>query len=308
MGITKSIQLIPISEYFCQHLDSAFWDIFYNNPATILIVGPPDSGKSTLTDYLVAHARREGLAVGWIDADPGQTRLGLPACLWGAIPGRGVVSGAFIGSLSPAGREISFMTSVLKIKTWLEILGVKLIVVDSPGLVFGRQGRLFQWCMAEALLPDQTIVLGEDTELVQMIKTILHNNVSLVPRLPGCRRRSLSERIRRHRQCFFEYFRTAVVAKVSTIGRSCQILDVELESDKLGYDLIGHLVGFIDPDLPVVGEIASVDLPNSELHVRLPDGRVPEGSIVIGTLRRSTSGEFNHVPNLADPNNIKAHF
>ncbi len=308
MGDQKSIQVISISEHFRQHLNSAFWEKFNNKSAIILIAGPPDNGKSTLTDYLVAHARREGLAVGWIDADPGQTRLGLPTCLWGAIPGRGVVSGAFFGSLTPAGREAAFMTSVLKIKTELEIFGVKLIIVDSPGLVYGRQGRQFQRCMAESLLPDQTLILGGDTTLVQMLKTISHNDVSSFPKLPGCRQRSLPERRRCHRQRFSEYFRTAMVAKVSTIGRSCQMLDVELKYDKLEYDLIGHLVGFIDPNLPIVGEIVRVVPQSSELHIRLPGGRIPEGSITIGTLRRSTSGDLNHDPNLADPDNIKCHF
>lgn len=289
-------------------LDSILPRKVFEFPATILILGPPDSGKSTLTDLLVGQARRRGIPVGWIDADPGQTRLGLPSCIWGAMPGRGVLCGGFVGALSPAGQELRFATAVLQTRTRLEALGAKLILVDSPGFVFGRQARLMHRLLNEMLMPDRVLAIEGDNALAPLLRATPYPCVFSLPRLPGCRRRSRTERKRRHRQEFDQHFSASRVVRVSLVGRSCWMLGAAVRPNEIGSHLLGHVVGFTLPPRPVVGQIVGMSARAYELSVRLPTGRVPQGPLVIGTLRRSPAGVLSHEPQLADPGNLEAHF
>ena len=45
---------------------------------TVMVIGAPDSGKTTLTKYLVRELSRRGEAVAYIDGDVGQSILGPP--------------------------------------------------------------------------------------------------------------------------------------------------------------------------------------------------------------------------------------
>jgi polynucleotide 5'-hydroxyl-kinase GRC3/NOL9 len=48
---------------------------------TIVVIGATDSGKTTFVRWLVAQLGRHHECVGWLDADVGQSTLGLPTTM-----------------------------------------------------------------------------------------------------------------------------------------------------------------------------------------------------------------------------------
>ena len=52
---------------------------------SVLIVGPPDSGKSTMARILLAYAARLDRHPVFVDLDAGQSSIGIPGCI-GAMP------------------------------------------------------------------------------------------------------------------------------------------------------------------------------------------------------------------------------
>jgi len=294
------------------NLELLFDEVVRRSIRTLLILGPPDSGKSTLADALFDIAFQRQKQVGLIDEDLGQTRLGLPACVWGAISNRcksQVVYGEFIGSLTPAGHETAFLAAVLQTKTWLESMGVSMIIIDSPGFIFGKQATSLHQQQVSLLHPDWILALEGESTLAPLLQQIGFPWVKCLPAEPSVQPRSLSVRRRNHQKRFDDYFKQSRIVNVSLQNRLCWFLNRPLTHADLDQSFVGHILAFASNPKPVVGQIESMDQDTLNLHVRIPKGiSFPEGAITIGTLRRAQDGTLSHEPNLADSSNIRLHF
>ena len=156
--------------------DDVIYTIFYSRavtPKSILVVGPTDSGKTTLSTYIVNHAIKEGLRPGVIDADIGQGDIAPPCAI-----GCGVVQGqildltevtsnfyGFVGSINPAGYEGLIARSVRlllnKLTKRKNPYGVNLVVINTDGYVAGK-GLGGKIAIANKVQPDIIICLGEN--------------------------------------------------------------------------------------------------------------------------------------------------
>jgi polynucleotide 5'-kinase involved in rRNA processing len=274
---------------------------------TVLIVGPPDSGKSTLADHLFNSARARHLPVAWIDADPGQTRLGLPACIWGASSDGQVSCGAFIGSLTPSGYEVEFGNALVRLKTVLKLEGAELIIIDSPGFVFGSQAHEFQRTLLGAAMPNYLIALDGNGSLRELLDVVKFPSAIRLPRLPGSHRRPLEARIRRQRSLFDRHVGDAHVSRFSYLDSLCWMKGIPVNLQESG-NLIGHIAAFVGSRMPLVVQIEHVRDQSSEMDLLVPADSTPTGPLVIGNLLRSWDGSLRHDPNLSDPRNVQLHF
>ena len=143
-------------------------------PETILVVGPTDSGKTTLSTYIINHAIREGLRPAVIDADIGQGDLAPPCAIGCGVVENQILdlrevtsnSFAFVGSLNPTGYEGLIARSVRLLmnkltKKVMNSCDVNLVVINTDGYVAGR-GLLGKIAIANKVQPDIIICLGED--------------------------------------------------------------------------------------------------------------------------------------------------
>jgi LAO/AO transport system kinase len=99
------------------------------------ITGNPGSGKSTLTDQLIAHWRAEGLSVGVVAIDPTSPFTG------GAILGDRVRmqrhatdEGVFIRSLATRGHLGGLSRSTLDVVRVLDAMGKDIVVIETVGV------------------------------------------------------------------------------------------------------------------------------------------------------------------------------
>jgi LAO/AO transport system kinase len=103
--------------------------------AVVGITGSPGSGKSTLTDALVAHWRGEGKTVGVVAVDPSSPFTG------GAILGDRIRmtrwhadAGVFIRSLATRGHLGGLSAATLRVAAVLDAFGYDVVVIETVGV------------------------------------------------------------------------------------------------------------------------------------------------------------------------------
>jgi polynucleotide 5'-hydroxyl-kinase GRC3/NOL9 len=154
-----------------------------SHPKSILITGPTDSGKTSLSTYIINQAIRVGLRPAVIDADIGQGDLAPPSVIGCGIVKKQILDlselttqyFAFVGDINPKGYDILIARSVRrllnKINTGKEDRSeVNLVVINTDGYVTGS-GLLGKIAIANKVHPDIIICLGEHTsDLCMLIK------------------------------------------------------------------------------------------------------------------------------------------
>ncbi len=142
---------------------------------TVMIVGASDTGKSTLARYLFQELCRQGIRVAYLDADVGQSTLGLPTTLTLAVtarpgddrfPPQGVHAVYFVGAITPRGHMLPTVIGAYRLQQKALALGAETIVVDTTGLVDKAQGgkALKQWKI-ELLSPVLVVGVQRSREL-----------------------------------------------------------------------------------------------------------------------------------------------
>ena len=105
---------------------------------TVLVVGGSDTGKSTLVRWLVQRLGRDQ-RVAWLDADPGQSTLGLPTTLNLAIadttqnPEPRLSCSFFVGATSPKGHMLPLLSGLQRLREKCHAAGAATLIVDTTG-------------------------------------------------------------------------------------------------------------------------------------------------------------------------------
>lgn len=150
-------------------------------PKSILIAGPTDSGKTSLSTYIINQAIRVGLRPAVIDADIGQGDLAPPSVIGCGIVKKQILDlrelttqyFAFVGDINPKGYDRLIARSVRrllnKINTGKEDRSeVNLVVINTDGYITGS-GLLGKIAIANKVHPDIIICLGEHTSDLCML-------------------------------------------------------------------------------------------------------------------------------------------
>ncbi|MDZ7373292.1 MAG: Clp1/GlmU family protein [candidate division KSB1 bacterium] len=172
-----------------------------SSPGVVAVLGGPDSGKSTFCTYLGRQAVDQGLRTALVDADVGQSRVGPPGCIgwaWFQSAGLGPEEDLwFVGSFSPSRHLTECVAGTFRLVMAALSRGAQMVIVDTTGLVRGRDGFQLKMAKLHCLRPNHVVVFRRDlqgTALLQMI--LLSNDWStlLVDVPPGVRMRTREER------------------------------------------------------------------------------------------------------------------
>lgn len=147
---------------------------------TVMLVGATDTGKSTLTMYLVNMAIRRGIVPCVIDGDIGQGDLAPPTAVGAAILSKQVLDlrdvstttttmFEFVGSITPAGLEGLIAKKLRSILDRISPLA-NITIVNTDGYV-SNGGVQYKAILAEDLQPDAIISLGENGALFDTLET-----------------------------------------------------------------------------------------------------------------------------------------
>jgi len=117
--------------------------VFEAHCRRIVVVGATDSGKSTLTMYILNEALSRGMKTAVVDEDVGQGDIAPPGCIGGkiledqAFDLRDMKADffGFVGATSPRGVNRAVIGELRRVKNMVEDVGVDIYIVNTDGYV-----------------------------------------------------------------------------------------------------------------------------------------------------------------------------
>jgi polynucleotide 5'-hydroxyl-kinase GRC3/NOL9 len=157
----------------------------------VLLVGAPDTGKSTFARRLLGVAASAGVSAAYVDADVDQTTTGPPACVglhWVHRPGdladlARADALEFVGSINPEGVVLQQVVATAKLVE-LGRSEAELVVVDTTGAISGVVGQTLKYHKMELCRPDVVVGLQRGGELDPLVG-LLHRFFNAAVELSG---------------------------------------------------------------------------------------------------------------------------
>ncbi len=236
-------------------------DVISMERGIVLILGAPDSGKSSLTKFLIFNLCQKGFLVALVDADIGQSFLGPPSTIGLALfkshPDWGMIHTApeifFVGSITPEGHFQDHLEGTRRMVDKAISLGPEIILIDTTGYISGEGGRDLKRRKIDLLSPHFILALQKLDEVESILKGYDQNPHVQVFRLPlssRARTRSMEERREYRTHKFRDYFQHATLQALpmEQLRFEGDVLDPNGERLPLDWALRvnGLLVGLLD--------------------------------------------------------------
>ena len=272
----------------------------------VMIIGAPDSGKTTLAKFLVRELSGRGELVACIDGDMGQSTLGPPTTLAVAklddpcdtmdelSPGQVY----FVGSTSPRGRGLETVVGLKRLVEWSRIEEEPIAVVDTTGYVTGGEALELKYQKMDLINPRHIVAVQRERELEHILRTQEGRRCTLIHRLlpsPKVQRRSAEDRRQYRWRRFREYFTNVRLHRIDLKRVSLTGTHHVRIHDRPREHLEGLLVGLNDEDnfLVSLGLIETLDEPQGLLSCLVPTDVDLERirSVRLGSIRINLSEE-----------------
>jgi polynucleotide 5'-hydroxyl-kinase GRC3/NOL9 len=230
---------------------AAVWD----QPGVVVLLGGPDSGKTTLAACLAERWRRGGRVVGLVDADLGQSSIGPPATVGLALLGSdrrpscppAADALEFVGATSPPGCFLPHVLGTQAMAREALDRGADIVLVDTTGLVLGPAAVALKRYKLRALRPRHLLALERAGELEPLLRLVGGRDWLQVHRLPvspRATRRSPAARRAYREARFRDYFHAAGRYRLARVGLRLAGLDAGEPPD--AGRLTGVLLGLRD--------------------------------------------------------------
>lgn len=159
---------------------SPYLDEILKNGKIIIVIGASDTGKTTFVHLLANLGARQGMRVGVVDADIGQSDIGPPTSI-----GLGIIdhpvdglneippsSLYFVGSTSPAGYLLPMVVGTKRMVDRAIRSGAERVIIDTTGLVHGEIGHVLKHYMIQNTSSDLVVALERGDELEHIIRPL----------------------------------------------------------------------------------------------------------------------------------------
>jgi len=174
----------------------------WKKPATVMIIGEADAGKSSICTFLTNRALREKLTVAVIDADLGQSDVGPPTTVGLAYVNKPVrdlfyVKArrlCFVGSTIPEGVEEDVVQCILDFKNQALREQKDFLVINTDGWVEGEEAVRYKAMLAEAVSPNAVVAVKQGEELTSIIRNLSSTPVLTVETSSAIRKRDREKR------------------------------------------------------------------------------------------------------------------
>jgi polynucleotide 5'-hydroxyl-kinase GRC3/NOL9 len=182
----------------------------------VLLLGAPDTGKSTFARNLLTAAAQAGRNAAYVDADVDQSTTGPPACVglhWVRRPDdpadlERADALEFVGSITPEGVVLEQVVATAKLVEMARGQA-DLVVVDTTGVISGVVGQTLKYHKMELCRPDVVVGLQRGAELeplVGMLRRFFSAEVEVAPADPEVRPATPEERRARRTAAFTAAF------------------------------------------------------------------------------------------------------
>lgn len=160
----------------------------------VMLIGGPDTGKTTLAKFLLRDALARARKVAFVDADVGTSTVGPPACV-----GLKWIRSAhdferlyeadelrFVGSTEPQGVILPHVIAAVALVDAAR-KAADFIVLDTTGMVQGVVGQTLKYHLMEACNPALVVAMQRGTEMeptIGMLQRFLGARVARAGPLP----------------------------------------------------------------------------------------------------------------------------
>ncbi len=168
---------------------------------TLMVIGAPDTGKSTFAQYLYRQLCAESRCVAYLDGDPGQSTLGPPTTMSLAVgtsgdtafPPQGKTWRSFVGAVTPRGHMLPVLVGAARLVQAAQAHGADALIYDTSGLVSPTEGGLnLKLSKIDLLRPSTVFAIQRGQELEPLLTPLrrsrrvrvvdLHPSPSIQPR------------------------------------------------------------------------------------------------------------------------------
>jgi len=249
------MEITPPKEWY------ALLDVLDKQKGIAILLGAPDAGKSTLAKFLIHQLCKRGLKVALVDADIGQSFLGLPSTIGLSIfkshPDWELILTPpelfFVGSTTPEGHFPIHLQGVKKMVDKAISLNPDLILVDTTGFVLGEAGKELKRRKIDLISLQFLLALQKSDEIEPILELYKENPLYKIYRLPlseQVRPRSMEERQTYRTNKFRDYFKHSMVQELVIEGVRIEGEVRDPNGDTLPLDWVlrinGLLIGLKD--------------------------------------------------------------
>jgi polynucleotide 5'-hydroxyl-kinase GRC3/NOL9 len=184
----------------------------------VLVIGAPNTGKSTFARYLFNRLRAEGRKTAYLDGDPGQSELSPPTTMTATFHPEGVwdrkkqveVWRFFIGSTSPRGHMLASLVGAARLCKVVFDKGAECLVYDTSGLVDPTKGgAALKEAKINLLKADYVFAIQSGEELEYLLRPLRRSQKTELVELsssPAVRSRNQRERQQHRSRQYVRYF------------------------------------------------------------------------------------------------------
>lgn len=177
-------------------------------PGVVLVIGPPNAGKSTLSTFLVNQLLTISPSICVIDADLGQNDIGPPGTISMGVVRRPIIdlsrvkplSTKFIGFLSPSIDPEKLNSNIISLLR-ISRTHYDFVIINSDGWTSGL-GLSHKAYLVNKAKPDIVISLLDENSNQEISSMVLDTKIIRIERSPFSMRRTVSTR-RAYRDALF---------------------------------------------------------------------------------------------------------
>jgi polynucleotide 5'-hydroxyl-kinase GRC3/NOL9 len=152
--------------------------LILQDPGVIMVLGGPDTGKTTFTTFLANKALEKGLSVAVIDSDIGQSDIGSPGTIGLSYVKHTITRLSqvevdnfyFVGTTSVSLQDVSDMVLGLHHLVSKAKKKADIVLIDTCGYIIGDTGRKLKMMKLQCINPDFVVGLQKKNELYPILK------------------------------------------------------------------------------------------------------------------------------------------
>jgi polynucleotide 5'-hydroxyl-kinase GRC3/NOL9 len=192
-------------------------------PATALVLGTVDSGKTSLCTYLVNKVLREKRKVAVLDGDLGQSDIGPPSTVAYALVSRPIIdlfnlqakNAFFIGETSPGNATEKTIHGLTQLKKEILAANPEVLIINTDGWVEGECAFKYKVKLVEELRPDVVFCIQQKDELNPLLSGLEKFKKAVVESPSAIRQRDQDKRKSLRELGYKKYLRNLRVQSLS---------------------------------------------------------------------------------------------
>jgi polynucleotide 5'-hydroxyl-kinase GRC3/NOL9 len=188
-------------------------------PATAMVLGAVDSGKTSFCTYLVNKSLGDKRRVAVLDGDVGQSDIGPPSTVGYAIATKPITdlfnlhakNAFFVGETSPSGVTHKVLMGLTSLKKEIQEGEPESLIINTDGWIEGEYAVNYKVQLAKKLTPDVIFCIQQKDELTPLINALKDFNKVNVESPSAIRPRNPESRRSLRELAYTKYLRNAKV-------------------------------------------------------------------------------------------------